>query len=178
MDNIEIRRPKEYEIEKINDFFEIVLIDTFKKNGIFYRKDLYNEEILSKKNYLLKDFETNGIDRYFLIAFENEKVVGSVEYGEPNNLINELTNNMLKDVIEIGTVFVHPEYQRKGIGSSLIKELSRKLLQNGEKEFCLDSGYKTAQKTWTSKFGVPKYMYKDKWGKDAHHMIWRVSLEK
>ena len=88
MDNIEIRRPKEYEIEKINDFFEIVLIDTFKKNGIFYRKDLYNEEIISKKSYLLKDFETNGIDRYFLIAFENEKVVGSVEYGKANSLMN------------------------------------------------------------------------------------------
>ena len=51
------------------------------------------------------------------------------------------------------------------------------LEKNRKKEFCLDSGYKSAQKTWINKFGNPEYHLKNYWGEDSDHMVWRISVE-
>jgi len=50
------------------------------------------------------------------------------------------------------------------------------LEKNEIREFCLDSGYESAQKIWINKFGNPQYHLKDYWGEAADHMIWRISL--
>jgi hypothetical protein len=49
--------------------------------------------------------------------------------------------------------------------------------KDGIKEFCLDSGYKIAQRIWIEKLGIPQYHLKDYWGKDADHMIWQRNIE-
>lgn len=177
MKNIQISRPRIEDTELINEFFEIVLRDTFERNGIAYLAEMIIEEIESKRRYLKQDIESGGKNRYFLIAKEEDKIVGSIEYGVPNSLIISCTNGEYKDLVEIGTVFVHPEYQSKGIGSRMLKLLFEELERNGIKEFCLDSGYKSAQRTWTKKFGHPEYILKDYWGKGNDHMIWRVNFE-
>lgn len=176
MKNIEITRPKFKDIESINEFFQIVLRDTFERNNILDLVDLLAEEIEEKRRCLNQDIESDGRDRYFLIAKEECKIVGSIEYGLSNDLINLCTDGKLKELLEIGTVFVHPDYQKKGIGSRLLNLIFLKLESEGIKEFCLDSGYKSAQKTWTNKFGNPEYHLKDYWGEGSDHMIWRVNV--
>lgn len=148
MRNIEISRPRFEDVKHINKFFEVVLKDTFEKNGISDLVDLITEEIEDKRKCLNQDFESEGQDRYFLIAKEEDKVVGSIEYGEANELINTCTKGQLKGLVEIGTVFIHPDYQKKGIGSRMLNEIFIELKKKGIKEFCFDSGYKTAQKIW------------------------------
>ena len=177
MRNIEISRPKPKDIELINEFFQIVLRDTFERNDIANLVDTLVEEIEDKRRYLNEDIESDSKNRYFLIAKEDDKIVGSIEYGMSNELIISCTNGELKDLVEIGTVFVHPEYQKKGIGSRMLNLIFMELEKNGIKEFCLDSGYKSAQKTWINKFGNPEYLLKDYWGEDADHMVWRISVE-
>ena len=177
MRNIEISRPKFKDIGMITEFFEIVIRDTFERNGIGHLVDLISDEIQDKKRCLNQDLESDGKNRYFLIAKEDDKIVGSIEYGPSNDLIISCTNGDLKDLVEIGTVFVHPDYQKKGIGSRMLNLLFEELRKNGIKEFCLDSGYKSAQKIWINKFGNPKYHLKDYWGEDADHMIWRINVK-
>lgn len=177
MINIEINRPKFEDIELINDFFEIVLRNTFERNEISDLVDLLAAEIEDKRICLNQDIESNGKNRYFLIAKENDKIVGSVEYGPSNELIISCTNSELKDLVEIGTVFVHPDYQKKGIGSRLLSLIFEELEKKGIKEFCLDSGYRSAQKIWIKKFGNPQYHLRDYWGENADHMVWRVRVE-
>jgi GNAT superfamily N-acetyltransferase len=177
MRNIEISRPRFEDIELINEFFEIVLRDTFEKNGIADLVNLIEEEIKDKRRCLNQDMESNGKDRYFLIAKEDDNIVGSIEYGPSNDLIISCTNGKLKKLVEIGTVFVHPDYQNKGIGSRMLNLIFIELEKNEIREFCLDSGYKSAQKTWTKKFGNPEYYLKDYWEKDADHMVWRIRVE-
>lgn len=177
MIDIEIGRARIEDTELINEFFSIVLKDTFKRNGISDLVDTYNEEINDKRRCLYQDFESGGKNRYFLIAKHKGIVVGSVEYGLSNELIISCTNGELKEVLEIGTVFVHPDYQRRGIGSRLLELIFMELEKNGVMEFCLDSGYKSAQKIWIKKFGHPQYLFKDYWGKDADHMIWSMQLQ-
>ena len=103
--------------------------------------------------------------------------MGSIEYAPSNELIRSCTNGELKELLEIGTVFVHPDYQKQGIGTKMLNLIFMDLEKSGVKEVCLDSGYKLAQKTWMKKFGNPEYHLKDYWGKDADHMIWTIRVK-
>lgn len=177
MKNIEISRPLVKDTPLIHEFFEIVLRDTFEKNGISDLAEALNEEIEDKKACLNQDFASDGQDRYFLIAKDGQKVIGSIEYGQANSLIMSCTQGEYEGMAEVGTVFVHPDYQHQGLGSQLLKQLLVEMRSRGLEEFCLDSGYATAQKIWTRKFGLPAYHLKDYWTAGADHMVWRVGIE-
>lgn len=177
MKGIMIRRPKIEEIDSIHEFFTIVLKDTFERNDLNELKDLLEEEIIDKKRCLKQDFDTFGKERFFLFAIYEGQIIGSIEYGISNDLMNECTNMEMKDILEIGTVFVLPKFQKKCVGSTLLYQLFHELDKKGIKEFCFDSGYKKAQKTWCRKFGNPSYFLEDYWGEGAHHMVWRILVK-
>ncbi len=175
--NVEIRRPKPSDVLKLHEFFRRVITNTFIKEGIGDLLDDIEQEITTKKDYLRKDLESDGKDRYFLIALHGKKIVGTIEYGPTSELIKQCTNDVLKELNEVGTVFVHPDYQRQGIGNMLLIKMYVALRNDGIEEFCLDSGYTSAQKIWKKKYGVPDFLLEDYWGKGVHHMIWRIKLE-
>ncbi|MEE6449039.1 GNAT family N-acetyltransferase [Gottfriedia acidiceleris] len=174
--NIKIRRPRIEDMKELNHFFKIVITDTFTKEGISNQVESLNEEIETKSKYLENDFESKGEERYFLIALDNKKIIGSIEYGPASNLILNCTNYALKGLPEIGTVFVHPDYQKNGIGNLLLKNMYATLQNKGIEEFCLDSGYRNAQKIWKKKFGAPDYLLKDYWEEGSDHMIWKIKV--
>lgn len=78
---------------------------------------------------------------------------------------------------ELGSLYILPDYQDKGVGTALINSMIKYIHGLGIKEFCLDSGYSGAQKRWTRKFGKPYKIAKDYWGEEADNMVWlcRVS---
>ncbi|MGE6261154.1 GNAT family N-acetyltransferase [Heyndrickxia sporothermodurans] len=174
MIKVEIRRPEIKDIIELHSFFRLVITDTFIKEGIGDKLNDINDEINVKEKYLESDLESNGENRYFLTALDGEKIIGSIEYGPASDLINSCTNNAFKDLIEVGTVFVHPDYQRMGVGNRLLNTMYLTLKNKGIEEFCLDSGYMNAQKIWKKKFGKPAYLLKNYWGKGYDHMIWRI----
>ncbi|HHT7238887.1 MULTISPECIES: GNAT family N-acetyltransferase [Bacillus] len=178
MYNVEIRRPNSDDSDELNLFFRLVITNTYKNEGLSQLLDDIENEINSKKQYLKNDFDSNGESRYFLLAIDtsNDKIIGTIEIGPASTLINSCTGGVLKDLYEIGTVFILPEYQRKGIGSLLLNTMFLTLLSRGIIEYCLDSGYKEAQSIWTKKFGKPSYVLKDYWGESIDHMIWKKSL--
>ncbi|WP_002147617.1 GNAT family N-acetyltransferase [Bacillus cereus] len=178
MYNVEIRRPNSDDIDELYMFFRIVITNTYKNEGLSQLLDDIENEINTKKQYLKNDFDSNGESRYFLLALDtnNDKIIGTIEVGPASTLINSCTDGVLKDLYEIGTVFVLTEYQRKGVGSLLLNTMFLTLLGKGITEFCLDSGYKNAQKIWKKKFGEPSYVLKDYWGGASDHMIWKKDL--
>ena len=178
MTNVAIRRPNLDDLEELHLFFRIVITDTYKNEGLSQLLGDIENEINLKKQYLKDDFDSNGENRYFLLAIDtnNDKMIGTIEIGPASTLITSCTGGVLKDLYEIGTVFILPEYQRKGIGSLLLHAMHLTLLSRGITEYCLDSGYKKAQSIWTKKFGEPSYVLKDYWGKSSDHMIWKKSL--
>ncbi|MFC3884980.1 GNAT family N-acetyltransferase [Bacillus songklensis] len=175
MYNIEIRRPRIEDNEELNQFFSKVIRETFASEGLSEMLDDIENEIENKKQYLKCDFDSNGQNRFFWIALDNNdnKVIGSIEYGPVSELINICTDGALKEWFEVGTVFVHPDYQRRGIGTLLLNVMLLTLQIRGIEEFCLDSGYTNAQKIWKKKFGEPDYLLKDYWGEGCDHMIWK-----
>lgn len=177
MNNIEMRRPRIEDTEELLNFFRIVLIDTFAKEGLADLHDEIDEEIETKIKYLQSDFEGIKNSRYFLVALDGNKIIGTIEHGLASELINQCTKGELKNLHEIGTVFVLPEYQKQGVGTLLLNEMYNTLKRNGIYEFCLDSGYTNAQKVWKKKFGEPDYLIKDYWGEGFHHMIWKKRID-
>ncbi|WP_420540229.1 GNAT family N-acetyltransferase [Paenibacillus polymyxa] len=177
MNDVEIRRPKVKDAEKLNELFRIVITDTFAKEGIGSKLEDIEDEIETKRAYLESDLESHGEQRYFLIAVDGDRIMGSIEYGPASELISKSTNDALKNLCEVGTVFVHPDYQKIGVGNLLLKSMYLALKDRGVEEFCLDSGYRIAQKIWEKKFGAPDYLLKDYWGKGFDHMIWRIKIK-
>ncbi|WP_025028958.1 GNAT family N-acetyltransferase [Caldalkalibacillus mannanilyticus] len=177
MKNIEIKRPSKTDFDRLIDFFRLVIIDTFTKEGISHLKDDIEKEIKNKIHYLHMDLESNGKDRYFLIALEHNQVIGTIEYGPISQLINDCTQGEFEDLVEVGTLFVHPDHQKLGIGTLLLNTVYLTLQSHGINEFCLDSGYNGAQKVWKKKFGEPDYLLKDYWGRGYDHMIWRNNIK-
>ena len=175
MYNIIVKRPLNTEIKELNNFFELVIRDTFAKNNISDLIASLEEEIIDKKRCLTEDIESGGKLRYFLVATLDNKIVGTIEHGPANDLIKTCTQGELAELQEIGTVYVDPKHQNQGIGSLLLTKMFEVLYDKKIEEFCFDSGYKSAQKIWRKKFGEPEYHLKNYWGDGADHMVWRLN---
>lgn len=176
MNNIEIRRPTEDDIIEPNNLFEVVIKDNFLKENV-EDDDFINDEISDKNKKIRDDLNSNGEKIFFLIACFDNKIVGTIEYGPSSELVEELSDGRLKDVVEIGTVFVLPEYQKKGIGTLLINSLYITFLSRNINEFCLDSGYSIAKQIWTRKYGEPTIIKKDHWAENVDHFVWHINLD-
>ncbi|MBS2967924.1 GNAT family N-acetyltransferase [Metabacillus sp. KIGAM252] len=176
MKNIIIQRPVPAQTNELHQFFSRVITDTFIKEGIGDRKEDLKDEIAEKVYYLQSDFETNGEKRFFLAALEDGKVIGTIEFGPASELICKCTNGTYKDLMEVGTVFVDPDYQKNGLGSRMLQAMFAELRNRGFEEFCLDSGYGQAQQIWSKRFGEPEYWLRDYWGEGLDHMIWRFKV--
>jgi GNAT superfamily N-acetyltransferase len=173
VNNIEIRRPIIDDLMEMSQFFREVITDTFHKEGLGHLQDDIEREIKVKIEFLNGDFDSNGENRYFLIALKDNKALGTIEFGPASKLINASTKGAFKELVEVGTVFVHPDFQSRGIGRLLLNVMFLTLQNKGIVEFCLDSGYLNAQKIWIKKFGKPDYLLKNFWGEGHDHMIWR-----
>ena len=71
MNEIEIRRPQIDDVEELNQFFRIVVEDTFAKEGISDLLDDQESEIESKRRYLKADLHSNGKSRHFFYRFRS-----------------------------------------------------------------------------------------------------------
>lgn len=176
MRNFEIRRPFEDDTESLNDFFTLVIHDTYTQEGLGERLKDIQEEIETKNRFLQSDLKQEINHRNFLLALDEGKIMGTIEYGSPNEIIRNLPQDPYKDLFEIGTVFVHPDKQGQGIGTKLLHAMLITLKEHEVEEFCLDSGYTQAKKIWRKKFGEPAYILKDYWGLGFDHLVWHVNI--
>ena len=171
----EIRTPRGEETEALKIFFREVIGDTIEKEGIEIPYFL-EEEVGDKMNLLREYLAGEDEERIFLVAWYMERVVGTISYAPCNEAIVNILEGTLEAGGEIGTVYIHPEYQRRGMGTALFSAMCLHLLKRGVKGFYLDSGYRRAQKYWRKKLGEPLRVALDYWDKGADHMIWYGEL--
>lgn len=167
----EIRVPRQDEAEVLEAFFKRVIEDTIEKEKIELPYFL-EEEVGEKMKLLGKYLAKEGEGRIFLVAWHGERIVGTISYAPCNEAVVEILGMDLEDAGEIGTVYVDPEYQRRGVGGALLSAMCMELLKRRIKSFYLDSGYRRAQKYWRGKLGDPIRVVRDYWDKGADHMIW------
>ena len=177
LNQLTIVRPTKEDIKSIYNVFEKTITNAFEKEGISYLKDDILDEIESKKQLLHIALLNNDTTVYFLVARINNEVIGTISYSPCNDDVKKFTNNKLEYIGELGSLYVLPNYQNMGVASELIHSLIEHLHKIGVKQFCLDCGYKLAQKRWLKKFGNPYKIVKDYWGKDYDHMIWLCDVK-
>lgn len=171
-----ILKPTKEDLTPAYYVFEASIKDAFEKEGIGDLKEDILYEIEDKKSLLKNSVENKDSGIYFLVAKSGDKVIGTISFGPCGSEIKKCTNNQLDTIGELGSLYILPEYQGKGIGSVLIHSMLKFVYSLGIKEFCLDSGYKRAQEKWIRKFGEPYKIAKDYWGKDSDHMVWLCNV--
>ncbi|GAB6108177.1 GNAT family N-acetyltransferase [Fusibacter bizertensis] len=174
IDQLCIVRPQNKDVAAIEVLFERVLEDNWEKNGLWDLESDLQEEIELKKSFLAMDLSTQGKEKYFLIAKVDGRVVGTIEIGKANETIETCGSEFINELPEIGTVFVLPEFQGRGIGSFMMEAMCQYLKKESYKGFFIDSGYKTAQEIWIHKYGEPTFLLKDHWGPGLDHMVWQI----
>ncbi|MGZ7443053.1 GNAT family N-acetyltransferase [Paenibacillus sp. TH7-28] len=153
--------------------FELAIPDAFAREGLGHLKEDIRGEIGHKQKLLDAALASADADVKFLIAKVGREVVGTISFGPCGEEIRQCTTaNELNDVGELGSLYVLPSYQDRGVGSALIREMLTLLAGQGVGRFCLDSGYRRAQQKWLRKFGQPYKVAKDYWGPGQDHMIW------
>ncbi|QJD88061.1 GNAT family N-acetyltransferase [Cohnella herbarum] len=160
------------DMESVFQIYEITIPDAFEKDGFGLLIDDIQNEIENKKQVLQASLDQPEPDIFFMCAKRNEEVIGVISFGPCGDDIRACTNHQLDDVGELGSLYVLPSYQGQGVGSALIKAMVTYLEKQGIDRFCLDSGYKDAQKRWLRKFGVPYRVAQNYWGEDTAHMVW------
>lgn len=175
--DVEIKQLDIHDLASAKRVFEISIPDAFIKEGLSLMDEDIQSEIEIKKQLLEKSLnEQNGLLR-FLVAKIDDHVIGTISFGPCGSDILKCTNNELAEIGELGSLYILPDFQDRGIGSKLIHALVQKLNENSITQFCLDSGYKRAQKRWKRKFGEPYKVVLDYWGPGYEHMIWLCNVD-
>lgn len=171
--DVSIQILQEEDLEEARNFWQEVIADTARKENIANVRKLVEDElrrILSNIDSSLK-----GEPECYFIARLDQLMIGSIAIGQPNDLIR--THMDLDAVPEIKSVYVHPDYQGKGIGRMLFQSVLMDLRRCGAKQFCLDCGYRRAQVFWQQLLGPPSLLLQAYWGEGSDHMIWLQDIE-
>lgn len=172
-----IRKADRNDLQGLDEFFELVLRDTFNKEGIGHLRSLLAEEIRNKQEQV-RSVLTHAEERdLFLVALEEGAIVGTIAYVPCNAIICSLSNGRLENMGEVGTVFVRPDRQKQGIGRALRTAMDKELLKRGIHTYVLDTGYPGAQVYWHQQLGDPVIIAIDFWGEGKDHKVWQVVID-
>lgn len=114
-------------------------------------------------------------NQFFYVAQKNNEIAGTIALMPPGPMIaSEVAVH--PGGMEIACVYVHPKYQRQGVGKFLFEQVLRELNRLKHKCFYLDAGFSSSQRYWEKILGEPSYILKNYWGLDKHHLIWHKGL--
>lgn len=167
-----IRPARQEDQTNLYKLFDDVIRHTFEKNGFGHMIEEIKEEYEDKLSVFRDHLDRDEIDTYMLIAEEQGQIYGCISLTPSSKLIHKCMQGKLDGIHEIGTVYVLPAYQGKGIGRSLFNEMVGELINRGYESCYFDCGYPSAQVIWKRIFGEPTYFLKDYWDEGGHHMVW------
>lgn len=160
----------------VKNHFSLCIPLAFELEDLVDLKSVISSEIAFKQSLIDESLDSHSSTSFLIARIQNE-VVGVISVGPCGKEIMDCTHQKWATLKEIGSLYVHPQFQNQRIGSLLIHTAVKKLDEQGIDEFCLDSGYQHAQTKWRRKFGEPTMIVKDYWGNGLDHMIWRIKVK-
>ncbi len=174
---LEIHLPTEEDRAELHALFTEVIRSNFEREGLGADHPAVPDLIAEKRILLNKVLSGDRQEGHFYVLRWAGKIVATIEWGPPGHLIRELSEGRYAETMEIGTVFILPTYQRRGIGKILLTLAEEDLKRCGHRSYVLDSGYGYAQVYWKQRLGEPAVIIPGYWGEDAPHMIWHGTIE-
>ncbi len=166
-----IRKVQKRDVGKLETFFKNCLTDLVKRES--KELDLIEEEV-DQLNRIVKESLADSKIAFF-VGELNGQIVGTIALTKPNRVISENIRTE-SDVFEISSVYVHPSYQRQGIGQYLFQHIKKELIRMGNVKYYLDAGFSSSQQYWVQQLGNPSFRLKDYWGEGEDHFIWIRNL--
>lgn len=97
---------------------------------------------------------------HVFLAFEGTQLIGTIAYeSPPNRGILRRTNHALKDLYEIGSLYIEPTLQNRGYGKKLLMFILQEVQKAGIETVCFDSILEHSQKMWLKIFGEARYIF-------------------
>jgi len=175
--NIVIIKPDVSQREEIHALFDTVICHTLRFEGVGDDYELTAELIADQQELIDLCFETDGEECFFLTAVHEDKTVGTICRRECSEIIKDCADRDATGVQEIGSVYILPQFQGKGIAKLLLNAMYITLIAQGYDEFWLDSGYEIAKKVWQKVLGPPTVIMKDYWAEGVDHHLWYKKLD-
>ncbi len=172
MGNILIRRPKKEERAQIHALFSRTIAHTLEEEGVGDEVELIASLVKDQQELIDLDIDTDGQQCFFLVAQHKGQIVGTICLRPCSDIIRECADRDTQGMLEIGSVYVLPEFQGKGIARLLLIRMYRTLIEKGATEFWLDSGYDIAKQVWRKILGEPSIIIKNYWAEGVDHHLW------
>lgn len=175
---IAIDRPSSKDTAQLSLLISTVTVHAFAREQIELADPaILQNEIQRKLNDFHTDLDSEGTREHFLVARLKGKIVGCIAFGAVTQTLQENFPEARENAYEIKHMLVLPQYQSMGIGTMLFTSILSDLKKNGTITYYLDSGFKTAQKYWTNRIGLPTVVLQDLFGPGQDFMLWKRSLE-
>ena len=169
---ISYREPDNHDLLNIHKLFKDAIAGAFKQNNITDKEELAYE-INEKSDRIDKYLNHQLKDSFFLIALDKTRIAGIAGIYPVKQLIMDNTNDISSHTLELGSVYIHPEYQKQGIAGNLVDRLIKRMASQGVGEYYLDCGYATSQEYWKRVFGKPIKTIENYFGENESYMIWK-----
>ncbi len=170
---LKICRPKWSDLEAIENLFFKTVQTTFAEEQIpDPNQTSFKQEVQALQDQIKVTLSRTNSPNFYWIAKVADLVVGTIAYGIPSRIITEHLAEWDGQAPEIKSVYILPEFQGQGIGTTLFQTIQERLEEEGIRAFCLDSGYKQAQLYWQRRLGAPTRVLPDYWGEGSDHWMW------
>ncbi|WKA56886.1 GNAT family N-acetyltransferase [Planococcus shenhongbingii] len=162
------RKIEAKDINEADELFRACLADLLAREG-FHDQELYEEEIYRLNIAVSKSLQES--ENQFYIAEQKSHILGTIALQSPGNMLKSMVE-VEPGQFEVGCVYVHPSYQREGVGDFLFQNAIIQLNSLGKTKFYLDAGFSSSQQYWLKRLGTPSFLIEDYWEQGKPHMVW------
>lgn len=166
------RKVLESDIAETDLLFRECLTELIAREGI-NEEGLLEDEILRLRDTIQKSFREPHC--HFYLAEDTGRILGTIALDAPGPLISS-NIELNPDLYEISCVYIHPKFQRQGVGGFLFSKIQEVLRRMGCKEYYLDAGFSSSQEYWLKKLGEATFVLKDYWSEGQPHRIWKGKI--
>lgn len=145
------------DVKAAKTLIKLVVTDSFVKQGvdIVARQTVLHEQI----NLVQTKFDHFSKEHYhFLVAKSDNQLIGTIGFGPINEPLKLALSQLALPntaMTEIVSVYIHPDFQGKGVGSALLQAIFEQARQRDYQSFGLSTGYLQAKAFWSAKLGNP-----------------------
>ncbi|MBD3280204.1 GNAT family N-acetyltransferase [Candidatus Dojkabacteria bacterium] len=164
-----------------SELLETAITDIFTREGLTedrYKKILA-DEIELQKNRLMESVD-NTCNYYAYAALKGDAVVGIICHGRLTDPITKAIegNRITQPDTALLTAYVHPDYQRQGIGGFLFENITKTLQEKGISSYALDSAYQSGIAFWTKMLGKQSAILRQYYENKYDCYIWYREIGK